>query len=627
MKIKDTCETIVPVETASAEDTIGSVPSEKPKKKNKKNTFREKLAELWQDKRSFRTRFVTALLTVIAFVFTFFIFGPFEIYLTNMSFFAFSGRYLVLPVLMAGLAMIIALTGFLILLKGKIYNYAVSFILSITVAGYLQGNVFNVDHGSLDGAEVVWQNFKGPALLGLLLWGGLILLPLAVQYFSRKLWRRGVTILSLVLIVAQTVALGTLIARPIIDKAFADASNSGFLTRDGIYTVSKQKNVIVFMLDRFDKTYADHQLEGDSSIGKEADPAIAEGLRGFTFYENFTGSYTRTYPSVTYLLTGVKTDYSLPVMDYLEKAWRETTFLSDIKQAGYDCRIYSELNYMGGQTAFLKEEADNTGIPTGKIPAGKILSAMYNLSAYRYLPEFMKPYFHTYTGDLSYSYLYSNQEGSVPYGIDDLRFREDLLNQGLSADPNSKGTFLFYHLQGSHDPFTMDGNGDKASFSNFYEGRFEQTKGNLKTIFAYIDMLKEMGVYEDTTIIITADHGYTGYYTELNHERVLSLFIKPAGADTDVPLQRSQKQICQDNLRASISSYFGLPCRDGHRTIEDIGEDEEMVRYFWMNGSDTLKTRRDVNLLTYKIVGDANDFDNWELIDTDPIQYPYYDAN
>lgn len=617
----------LPAEGAEIPAGNSDVPAPKKRKKKKKASFREKLMELWQDKRKFRVRLLTALAAAAALVFTFFIFGPFEIYITNMAFFAFPIRMLIGPVLLAGVIMIAVIAGILILLKGKIYNYAVSFVFSLTLAGYLQGNFFNIDHGSLDGASIVWQNFRGAAMWGMLLWAVIFIAPLALQYFSRKIWRRTVTLLSLILMGAQLVALISIAMPEIRNGAFHTASDSGYLSRDGIYTVSEQKNVVVFMLDRFDKEYADHQLYGDPSCGKAADPEIREGLKGFTYYENFTGSYTRTYPSVAYLLTGIKTDYSMPYMDYLEMAWAEGTFLSDIKNAGYDCRIYSDVTYMGGKAEFLQEEADNAVSSAGNIPGSKILSAMYTLSAYRYLPEIMKPYYHTYTGDLSYDYLYGDSEGHTPYGINDLYFRQQLLEQGLTVDESSKGTFLFYHLNGSHDPFTMDGNGNSASFSNFYEGRFEQTRGNLKTVFAYIDMLKEMGVYDDTTIIITADHGETGTYTELPSDRVLSLFIKPAGADAEAELQFSQKQICQDNLRASISSYFGLADKYGNRTIESIGETEEMVRYFWMNGSDKMKQHRDTNLVTYKITGDANDFSNWELISKDPINHPFYDAN
>ena len=36
---------------------------------------------------------------------------------------------------------------------------------------------------------------------------------------------------------------------------------------------------------------------------------------------------------------------------------------------------------------------------------------------------------------------------------------------------------------------------------------------------------------------------------------------------------------------------------------------------------------RDWNLITYRIVGDANDFANWEKIDTKRIEFPYYDSS
>lgn len=358
-----------------------------------------------------------------------------------------------------------------------------------------------------------------------------------------------------------------------------------YVTTEGMYEVSDRKNVIVFMLDRFDHRYADHLIfgkqdhyvKGDYNPTYEPDQEVIDGLSGFTFYENFTGSYARTYPSVAYLLTGVTSDYSVPYMKSLENAWSATTFLSDIKQAGYDARVYSELDFFGGDTEFLRERIDN---------------------------------------------IYQS-DSDEPYVLNDLEFRKGLLKNGITVDPDSKGTFLFYHMLGSHNPFLMNAEGEAATFSDYAEGRYQQTRGNFKTIFEYIEMLKDKGVYDKTTIIITADHGFTGNYETISDERVLSLFIKPAGADTDQPLQFSMKQLCQDNLRASISSYFGLPCRDGHRTIEDIGEKEELTRIFRWNSYGN--GCRDNALVIYEIKGDANKFSNWSIVRREAIDYPYYD--
>ena len=45
-----------------------------------------------------------------------------------------------------------------------------------------------------------------------------------------------------------------------------------------------------------------------------------------------------------------------------------------------------------------------------------------------------------------------------------------------------------------------------------------------------------------------------------------------------------------------------------------------------MSGSNSTKSRRDVNLVTYEINGDGRNFENWKIIDKTPIEYPFYDA-
>lgn len=618
--MEDNLNEMVVVEESNAAENL-NMPADngnkKMKHRKKEQGFRDKLAMLWKDKRKFSVRLITAICAAIAFVFTFFVFGPFELYISNMSFFAFSCKYLIPPVVIAGLILTAAVTLILVLLRGKVYNYAVSLVFSVTLAGYIQGNFLNIDHGTLDGSEVVWQNFKVPAMLNLLFWAAIIMIPLALQFFSRKLWKNAVRIVSVIIIGAQAAALVSLL----VTAKFTNVSDDGFLTKDSIYEVAPEKNVIFFLLDRFDKRYADIQFEKY--------PELKEEFKGFTYYENFTGSYSRTCPSVAYFLTGVKCDYTIPMSDYFKKAWSEGTFLSDIKNAGYETKIYSEITYMMEKSEYGKEEISNIGSPTHSADPMKILSAMYGLSAYRYMPEMMKPYYHVYTGDISYGFIYGGEESrNNIYSTDDILFRKELNEKGVSVKENSAGSFIFYHLQGAHDPFRMDENCQPMQGMEYSEtGRHKQIRGNLDTVFHYIEELKKLGVYDDTTIIISADHARTGYMTELDGERVLALFVKPAGADGSEPMKRSHKQITQDNLRASIVSYFGLDSSAYGRTIEDIGENEEVIRYFWMNGSNELKTKRDVNLITYKITGDANNFDNWEKVSVDPIQYPYYDAN
>ena len=601
-------------------------------KKKRPATAGEKLAFLWHDKRNWKQRLFNAIPVSFAVAYTFCLFQPLEVFIKNNSFLPFGIKALTPSLILLTLGVFAVLGAILTLVRGKIHNALVSLSVGFLVAGYLQCNLFNIDHGTLDGANVAWHDYRVKTILNLVLWVFLILLPFLIHYLFPKIWKYAARGIAALLFVAQTVAL---IVMLLTSDSLYDNSQNGYLKREGIYDVSENNNVIVFLLDRFDNKYADAILE--------AEPELETELGGFTFYENFVGSYSRTYPSVAYLLTGVKTDYSVKPREYLETAFTTSPFLSALREGNVETRIYTDVPYTIGNAEWLIGTAENAAPPMALPPKGRILSAMMILSSYRWTPEALKPYFHYYTNDY-YNYVYNDPDAEYDvYSSDDVRFRADLVRQGLTVRDNPS-TYLFYHLSGSHEPYYMDASGNRAEFSSEREGLLQQTRGDIGTLLLYIEQLKARGLYDKTTIIVTADHGRTGTITDLEHadeiknvltgepdtgERVPVLMIKPAGADTTVPLARSQKQLSHENLCPTILEALGLDHAAVGRSVDDIGENEEVVRYFLMNGAKANRTTapRDWNLITYKIVGDANDFANWERIDVKRIEYPYYDSS
>ena len=134
------------------------------------NGGREKLKLLWQDKRSWKIRLPLAALCALAYAFTFFIFGPCEIYAQNAQEMSFSFSVLLKVMIPVGILVFAALLGILFLLRGKIFNLAVSFLFAGTLAGYLQGNFWNTYHGALTGDAVEWQQYKVPMLINCAVW-------------------------------------------------------------------------------------------------------------------------------------------------------------------------------------------------------------------------------------------------------------------------------------------------------------------------------------------------------------------------------------------------------------------------------------------------------------------------
>lgn len=588
------------------------------------DNFNKKLRNLWQDDRRFSERLLTSGAAVLAFVFTFIMFGPFELYIANMSYLVFGIKQLLPPIIIAGIIILAVFTVLLALLRGKIFNAVVSIVIGITIAGYIQGNYINIDHGTLDGTGIVWQDFKWQMLVNLFVWAAIILVPVIFCYFSRDIWKSFVRIVSLVLVAMQVFGAVYLVIKSAY-QINSNISDDGYFECSEQFKVSKNKNTIVFLLDRMDKKYMDELLKRD--------PELCEKLSGFTYYKNFTGSYSRTFPSVAYLLSGVKYDYDIPSAEYMQKAMSESNFFGALQAAGYESRLYTDTQYVTGSVESFNGTVKNAKSTEGKAKPMKILSAMLNLSAYRYSPEAMKPYFHIYTDNIAQKYIFGNKDGSI-YTVDDAEFYAAFRKKGITTEDNA-GSFVFYHLQGAHDPFTMNEKGEAVTldYLSYEESMYKQIRGDFKMILSYIEQLKAAGVYDNTTIIITADHGRTGTAPSLEEatgenygERVLTLLIKEAGADTKQPLKPSMKQVCQANLHKTFLRSMGVNYEDdGVRAIEDIGEDEEITRYFYMSGSNSLKASRDVNLITYEIKGDANDFSNWKRVKTEKMKFPFYD--
>ena len=573
------------------------------------NSVREKLRALWQDQRSWKIRLPLAILSAFSCVFTFVLFGPCEIYLQNMQEMPFPFLDLLPMLLLTGGGLLAALLAVLLLLRGKVFNFAVSLLFAGTLAGYLQGNFLNLDHGSLDGNAVQWTQYSAPMLWNSLAWLLVLAGVFFLLYLSRKAWTRGIELICAILIGAQITAFIVLLVNAGPERVARVGQEEAYVSREGIFEVAPENNVIVFLLDRLDNRYTDEVLE--------LHPEWKDRLAGFTYYHDFTGSYANTRPSVAYFMTGVEHDYAVKWEEYFHRAWTRPVLplLGDIHGAGYQTRIYSDCAYVFGDARNAAGTVDNIRRARQTIHRDIMLDRMLTLSAYRYMPEALKPYFHIYSSELGAAVTVEGESGSGNnlYTVDDVAFWRGYREQGLTVDPASKGVFQFYHLEGAHSPYVMDENAEPVLIGGTRNG---QIAGNMEMIFRYLDELEEMGLFDDATIIITTDHarppGTAGNVSDVCDSRVSTLMIKPSGTGRTGALNVSNKQVCQNNLRASIISYFGLDAAPYGRTIESIGEDEEMTRTLWMRGeSGEVKDK----LYTFRIKGDANDFSNWELIE------------
>jgi hypothetical protein len=134
-----------------------------------------------------------------------------------------------------------------------------------------------------------------------------------------------------------------------------------------------------------------------------------------------------------------------------------------------------------------------------------------------------------------------------------------------------------------------------------------QGKGSLKIVYEYLRQLKELGKYDDATIIITADHGNIAYYDAENDRPSVTcmpiMMVKepyqsnPSLVISDAPV--SQAEIMPTVLKNVGAEYDGMG-----RTFSEISEYEDRVRYYrgiTLDGVEKL----------FEVSGDASDINNW----------------
>ncbi len=555
---------------------------------------------------SSKQRIWLSLLAAAAFPFTVAIFGAGEIYLNNSDEFLFvlSDFWFVSAAI--GLAVFAALAVILWLLHGRIFHVALSLVVWLSLMTYIQGNFLNFGLTSLRADELVEGAGIGWIVIDLLIWlvsgAGIVCTSLLVK--DKQTLGLLATVALVMIFAVQTINFGV---------AFlgSDEPEKGekVLTTENMFEVSEKENVIVFLLDRFDIYYYHQTLKQD--------PDFFKALDGFTFYDNNISLYSRTYPSVTYMLTGVENSFKNTREEYFEEAYADSVFLKDLKANDYKINLYTSAYYAYDDASVFGDMVDNVSRYDDYVIEGRLGLAgkMLALSLYRYLPLGMKDMIRVSSADFERYVSFDTENDFEKYAMNDAATYRMFRENGLSTQ-NEKNTFTFLHLNGCHSPYTMDENGNPIESNNYASAAIPALKGCFGLIYDYIEELKALGLYENATIIITGDHARAMDDTvDVEDARVTALFVKKSGS-SQTPLTYSSAPVCQENLRAEIVKSAGITTDEDYgRAFSDIAEDEEIVRKYYFEKSNGDKDE----IVKYHVVGDANDFSNWTLYEKEVI--------
>ncbi len=196
------------------------------------------------------------------------------------------------------------------------------------------------------------------------------------------------------------------------------------------------------------------------------------------------------------------------------------------------------------------------------------------------------------------------------FWVDDAAVYAGLKESGLTVNSDEKAV-RFYHFNGAHAPYTMNETG--KAVSETHGDKMAQYMGAMNMVYHYMDELKRLGLYENATIIITADHG-ENYVTEaLEQNTNPILFIKPAGRYKE-ELEISDICASQNDMLPTLAPILGVKVdADMGLDLFDASiDDKNRIRrhyYTVVENTEQTKTR------TYEIRGSSLNFDNWSATD------------
>ena len=553
-------------------------------------------------------------------VFTILVVAPLELVASNARDLSFNLNDVAGPVIIAGLVITLILTVLLSLLRKRVFNVAVAFVGAIGVASYVQTVFLNGGMPLADGHEVIWSNFTTQMIVSGVIWLAIIAAAVTFSLLKARQLRTGLLVTATALIIVQTVGVASLWGPAIAASidAHAEHHQQVIATREGIYNVSSKKNVVVFVLDTTDTAYVQKLYDEY--------PETFAPLTGFTWYRNSVGSMIPTRYGIPSLLFENRIKPEQSASDFFQNWSNASHYLNDINQLGYSVGLYTD-NFNWAYTDYMHNRTINYHEPRGRGTENQLdvfgaLRILYKTALCRDMPWVFKPRFWYYTEDLNMRMrrqvdMDEVDLSSQPYTEDDLKYYQELQHYGLSIDNTGQnGSFHFIHLLGSHPPYTLDRNVEPTNDPN-KQNVEEQTMGAYRIVAQYIAELKRLGVYENTSFIITADHG-EWYLTDSDIQKPSApvIMYKPAGQTAEEaaqPMQVSDAPVWHYDILAQTLKDMGADQQtlSNYTTpLDESYEGEARPRYYLET---ITENNHDAELREFVIDGDATNFDNWSL--------------
>lgn len=543
----DTNEKIVPkIEIVSTEKEDTSVT---------RKTFKEWVKE-----------FVPAIPLLFAGSFLVSIFAPLEFYFGNSSEFDFD-FYNLFPQLfkLFILLMLIGIVVFILskLIYERLFQLGLLFTFWIFICTYVQGSFLSGNLPAMDGTTIDWSAFKADSIISVVVW---LIIGLAITLLTRFFHMEGMKkIIKFSSIFITAILFVTLVVVSINQNGLA-RKNNVVATSDKEFTYSNDKNFIVLVLDMVDSQTFREILEEKNGEWESV-------LEDFTYYPNTTCAYPYTKHAIPHLLTnewylneGDLDEFTLDAMK--TSPLFETLEGNDYKMGLYEAYVKYDQECV--------DRFENIAVLPYEFSSFKdVIKKELKLVWFKYAPYPLKKFVNIKVDD--FNNIRKANEEIKPFEYFNDTFYDSINNEEIVKIDDK--CFKFIHIEGAHMPFRFDENVNPISEE---EGTYElMMKCSMTITKAYLEKLKEAGVYDNSGIIIMTDHGYQNG----REPRVLSRsngFLVVKGINEQHEMYIDEAPISYEDIHEAFQRV--IAGKQGDEVFDAKTGDARKRRYIWYNG-------------------------------------------
>ncbi|MBR1477354.1 MAG: sulfatase-like hydrolase/transferase [Lachnospiraceae bacterium] len=550
-----------------------------------------------------RNTLIAGMLLSFTMAFMLGIFAPLDTYFYNSQDEAFwFDFYTLFPICLLMFLGIFVVLAFLVIivcfLHEKIQEGFIFLFICVFLITYIQGNYLAGQLPVMDGSPVIWREYDYQRISCIVLW----IAVFATLFILRLKYGNSITkkIAKLFAIVIFLILSFSLVYEAVSFDGLKKKEREFAITSKDMFVFSKDLNFIIILTDAMDGRCINGIID-DS-------PEYRDAFKDFTYYSNTSASYPFTYFALPFLLSGDYYECDRYIWDYKLEVFTMSPLFEYLDKENYKKDMYTpdipneeEFNHFDNFAPYEFEIADIWDFIKIEMRYTGLKYAPYDLKRRcQVLPKelpMQKKAKSEYDEYLDVSNLF----------ISNGDFHR-LITESESEYTEEK-VFKFIHTEGAHPDFSYD------EYFNPADGRtltyVDAAKASLNSVLDYIDRLKEAGVYDNSIVIVTSDHGFNTTTEDAMLGAVIDddwgrshsiLFIKGLN-DTGESLKITDAPIAQEDYP---EAYFKLLEGAKGNEVFDYKSGDVRKRRFLFHYSN------DRNELTeYEITGHVDDMESY----------------